>query len=339
VNPAARRRLGRSPVEVTQLGFGAAPLGNLYRPVSEGDAREAVRSAWAAGIRYFDTAPLYGHGWSERRLGDALRRQPRGDVVLSTKVGRLLAPRDPAAIERGAFAETLPFAPVFDYGFEAARRSLEDSLQRLGMQRIDIALIHDVSPRWHGADLDRRFRETMEGAYRALDSLRSEGVIRAIGVGVNDWEVCLRFAEAGDFDCFLLAGRYTLLDQSALDRFLPTCLERGIGVVVGAPYGSGILATGAVPGATYFYQPASPEIVERARRLEAACARHGIPLGAAALQFPLGHPAVASVIPGLRSPAEVRANVEWLALSIPPAFWQDLRGEGLLHPLAPTPPA
>jgi D-threo-aldose 1-dehydrogenase len=339
VNAAARRRLGRSPVEVTQLGFGAAPLGNLYRPVSEGDAREAVRSAWGAGIRYFDTAPLYGHGWSERRLGDALRRQPRGDLVLSTKVGRLLLPREPAAAERGVFAETLPFAPMFDYSFEGTWRSLEDSLQRLGMQRIDIAIIHDVSPRWHGADLDRRFGEAMDGAYRALDSLRSEGIIRAIGVGVNDADVCLRFAEAGDFDCFLLAGRYTLLDQSALDRLLPVCLDRGIGVVIGAPYGSGILATGSVPGATYFYQPASPEILERTRRLEAACARHGVPLAAAALQFPLGHPAVASVIPGLRSPAEVRASVEGLALPIPPALWQELRAEGLLHPLAPTPPA
>jgi D-threo-aldose 1-dehydrogenase len=230
-----------------------------------------------------------------------------------------------------------PLVPIFDYTADATRASLRTSLERLGMDRVDVALIHDLGPVTHGPDDARRYAEAIDGAYRVLVDLRAAGTIRAIGVGANEWAVLERCARDGDFDCFLLAGRYTLLDQSALDRLLPICLERGIGVVVGAPFGSGILATGSVPGATYFYQPASPEILERTRRLEAACARHGVPLAAAALQFPLGHPAVASVIPGLRSPAEVRTSLEWLAVPIPPALWQELRAEGLLHPLAPTP--
>ncbi len=222
-----RRPVGRTPLSVSVLGFGAAPLGGLYREVSGVDARAAVEATLAAGVTYFDTAPLYGHGLSEHRLGEALRAIPRDGFVLSTKVGRLLRPVRTAPPSDGLFADPLPFEYVYDYSRDGARRSLEDSLQRLGLARIDIALIHDVVPRWHGAEFERRFRESMEGAYPALAELRAAGVVRAIGVGVKDWDVCLRYLGAGDFDCVMLAGQYTLLCQDALPELLPHCARIG----------------------------------------------------------------------------------------------------------------
>ena len=332
-----RRPLGRTPLSVSVLGFGAAPLGGLYREVSGVDARAAVEAALAAGVTYFDTAPLYGHGLSEHRLGEALRATPRDGFVLSTKVGRLLRPVRTAPPSDGLFADPLPFEYVYDYSRDGARRSLEDSLQRLGLARIDIALIHDVVPRWHGAEFERRFRESMEGAYPALAELRAAGVVRAIGVGVKDWDVCLRYLGAGDFDCVMLAGQYTLLCQDALPELLPHCARMGIGVLLAAPFNSGILATGAGPDARYFYRPASPEILASTRRLEGVCRRHDVPLAAAALQFPLAHAAVASVVAGARSRAEIDANVQLVRRPIPPAFWQELKAEGLLPAEAPVP--
>jgi D-threo-aldose 1-dehydrogenase len=314
------RRLGRTAVELTVLGFGGSQVGNLHRPVPADDAAGAVAAAWDLGIRYFDTAPLYDLGGGERRLGEALAGYPRDGYVLSTKVGRLVAPH---GIEH-------------DYGHDGVLRSLEDSLRRLGLARIDVALIHDIDPYNHGADQPRRFREAMEGAYPALDRLRRERVLGAIGVGVNSWRVCQDAAEAADFDCFLLAGRYTLLEQEAL-AFLSLCARRGIGVIVGAPYNTGILARGAIHGAQHGYAEPSVQISERARRLEAVCARHGVSLGAAALQFPLAHPAVAAVLPGPRSAGQVEASVRWVAEAIPGGFWQELKREGLIDASAPTP--
>jgi D-threo-aldose 1-dehydrogenase len=335
MEPGARRRLGKSAVEVTLMGFGGAPLGNLFNPVAADAARRAIDGAYDRGLRYFDTAPLYGHGLSERRLGEALRTRPRESFVLSTKVGRVLEPGTPPA---GAYVELPSFVPRFDYSEAGALRSVEESLGRLGLDRVDVLYIHDIDAFTHGAEgVPARFREAMAGAYRAIERLRREGRVRAIGVGVNEWEACQRAAEAADFDCFLLAGRYTLLEQEALDSFLPLCERRGIGVVVGGPFNSGLLATGPVPGATYNYRPALPAILERARRLERVCASHGVPLAAAALQFPLAHPAVACVIPGARSVAEVEQNVALLARPLPPALWGDLKAEGLVRADAPTP--
>jgi D-threo-aldose 1-dehydrogenase len=331
----ARRRLGRSAVEVSQMGFGGAPLGNLFKPVAADAAQRAIDGAYDLGLRYFDTAPLYGHGLSERRLGEALRSRPRESFVLSTKVGRVLEPGTPPP---GAYVEVPAVVPRFDYSEAGALRSLEESLARLGLDRVDVLYIHDIDRFTHGAEgAPARFREAMAGAYRTIERLRREGQVRAIGIGVNEWEACQRAAEAADFDCFLLAGRYTLLEQEALESFLPLCERRGIGVVIGGPLNSGILATGPVPGATYNYRPPPPPILERAGRLERVCASHGVPLAAAALQFPLAHPAVACVIPGARSLAEVAQNVALLARPLPTALWRDLKAEGLLHADAPTP--
>jgi D-threo-aldose 1-dehydrogenase len=265
-----------------------------------------------------------------------LRGVDRRNLVLSTKIGRLLHPRTgPAAA--GAWSGEYPFDIEFDYSYAGTMRSLEHSLQRLGTNAIDIALIHDVNRRWQGDLVEQRYREAMEGAHRALVELRAAGTIQAFGVGVNDWAILERFAADGDFDCFMLAGRYTLLDHSALDTFLPDCRRRGIAVLMAAPFNSGILATGTTAGATFFYQAASPEIAERTRRIEAVCARHGAALPAAALQFPLAHPVIASVVTGMRSAREVADNLAHLAAPIPRAFWDELKHEGLIAAGAPVP--
>ena len=332
------RRLGRTALEVTALGFGGAVVGNLYSTLAEDQALETVDTAYSEGLRLFDTAPFYGHGLSEHRIGDVLRRYPRESFVLSTKVGRLLRPETKVAVDPGVFSAVLPFEPVFDYSFDGAMRSVEDSLQRLGLNRIDVVLIHDIDGFTHGVDrVDERFHEAMEGAYRALERLRTEGTVGAIGCGLNEWEACYRCAQAGDFDCFLLAGRYTLLQQESLDPFLKLCAEREIGIIIGGPYNSGILATGPVENATYDYSPATPEILERTRRIQEVCARYQVPLPAAALQFPLGHPAVSTVIPGARSAAEVRQNLHLLNLRIPEDLWLELKHQDLIRKDSPIP--
>jgi D-threo-aldose 1-dehydrogenase len=336
-----KRALGKSGVEVTIMGFGGAPLGNMYEAFSDQQARATVEACYDAGIRYFDTAPLYGFGLSEHRLGEALRGKKREEFVLSTKVGRLLKPGAPATLEHGQFRGSLPFAQVYDYSYDGVMRSVEDSLQRLGTWRIDILLVHDLDVWTHGSEDARRARvaEFMAGGYRAMALLREQGAVQAIGAGVNETAACQDLAERGDFDCFLLAGRYTLLEQAPLDEFLPLCASRRIALIIGGAYNTGILATGAIPGAYFQYAPAPPEIMERVRRIEAVCARHGVRLPTAALQFPLGHPVVATVIPGTRSPAEVAQNVEIFAPKIPAAFWAELKHEGLLRADAPTPRA
>jgi len=335
-DPAAQRLLRNAVASVSQLGVGCAPFGSLVAETSDTSVQEAFAALYAAGLRYFDVAPLYGVGLAEHRLGACLRHVDRRSVVLSTKVGRLLDAQ-PGGAAAGAKEGAYPFSFHYDYSYDATLRSLEHSLQRLGTNAIDIALIHDVNRRWQGDLLEQRYAEAMKGAYRALHDLRVAGLIKAIGVGVNDWSILERFAADGDFDCFMLAGRYTLLDHTALDTFMPDCTRRGIGVLMAAPFNSGILATGARPGATYFYEPAEPDIAARVARIEAVCARHGVAIAAAALQFPLAHPAVASVVTGMGNPHEAADNLAHCRAAIPGAFWDEMRYEGLIAANAPVP--
>jgi len=335
------RRVGRTAIEVTTLGLGGAPMGGFRATISDAEALALTDAAWQAGVRYFDTSPFYGYGRSELRMGAALRDKPRGEFVLSTKIGRILHAMRPGETPPADFRQNgLPgFAPVFDYSYDGVMRSLEHSTLRLGLSRIDIALVHDVDF-WTIKDravLDERFRTVMDSGFRALDELRRAGVIGAIGVGINEADTSLRFIRAGDFDCMLLAGRYTLLEQGALEEFLPECLKRNVSVILGGPYNSGILTGNVKIGATHDYVAAPQHLVDRAQKIEAVCRRHGVPLGAAAMQFPLFHPAFCSVIPGALSVAEVKQNVAHMGVKIPVELWSELKQEKLLDPAAPTP--
>ena len=337
-----RKFVSRSSAELgfTELGFGAAPLGNLYRPMTEKEARATLDAAWLSGCRYFDTAPLYGLGLSETRLNGFLRAKPRADYILSTKVGRLLTLCEPEKRARiGAFYETPSRQEVFDYSYDGVMRSIEFSLERLGLDRVDVIYAHDCDVFTHGSPeaADRRIKELMSGGYRAMAKLRDTGVVKAIGAGINEWQIAESLAKAGDFDVFLLAGRYTLLEQDALTSFLPLCEAKKIGVVIGGPYNSGILATGAKRGARYNYAPAGEEILKRVRAIDRVCKAHGVPLAEAALRFPLGHPAVVSVIPGGQRPSEVNRNAAMIRADIPQALWRDLKSEGLMRKDAPAP--
>jgi len=333
------RRLGDTSVAVTELGFGGAALGNLFHAISDQQSRETVATALSAGVGYFDTAPLYGFGYSEHRLGEALRDVRREDIVVSTKVGRLLDPNGIESDHTAEFARTLPFKPRFDYTADGVLRSFEDSLQRLGTDRVDILLVHDIDTWTHGSEAttEARLDEFMRGGYQACRRLREEGVIGAFGAGLNCWQDCERLARRVDLDCFLLAGRYTLLEQDALSTFLPLCEDLRISLIIGGPFNTGILATGAIQGAMYNYAPAPDWILHRVRSLEHVCDAHGVSLAAAALQFPLHHPRVASVVPGMSSPAEVEQAIRTLNTPIPDALWADLKAEGLLHSAAPLP--
>jgi D-threo-aldose 1-dehydrogenase len=324
----------------TTLGFGTAPIGNMRRVMSDADAEATVASAWDRGGRYFDTAPLYGHGLAERRAGAVLRDKPRGAFLLSTKVGRLLEPCAPGEEASGIYEGVPPFKVRFDYSYDGVMRSFEESLGRLGLDRVDILYVHDIDAMTHGSReaAEARTRELIDhGGWRALDELRAAGDVAAIGAGVNEWEPCVHLMELADPDIFLLAGRYTLLEQHALISLLPACAAKGIGVVIGGPFNSGLLATGARPGAIYNYAPAPADILERVAALEVVCTRHGVRLAQAALQFPLGHPAVVCVIPGAQSAAEVQQNRDLLDAAIPDTLWADLKREGLMSLDAPAP--
>ena len=339
--PATRHwdRLGNGGITFTELGFGAAPLGNLMRAISDADADMLLQSAWDRGLRYFDTAPLYGLGLSETRLNRFLRGKPRDSYVLSTKIGRLFRATTPERRDGPAKWIDVPSRnEIYDYGYDGTLRSLEFSLERLGIDRVDILYAHDLDLFNHGQKdvLDAKLAEFMAGGYRALLRLREEGVIRAFGAGLNEWQPCEWLAERGDFDLFLLAGRYTLLEQGPLDSFFPTCAQRGIGIVIGGPYNSGILATGPVPGAMFNYSPAPPGVIETARRIAGVCDRHGVRLIDAALRFPLLHPVVVSVIPGTQRMQELDSTIRAAAAAIPVALWDDLKSEGLIRPDAPT---
>jgi D-threo-aldose 1-dehydrogenase len=328
-------------IDDVTLGFGGAPLGNLFAPIADDAAVALVRHAYQRGVRYFDTAPHYGNGLSEHRIGAALRTMPRDDFVVSTKVGRLLKPDPTAPRDQHGYVNVLPFIQRWDYSFDAALRSIDDSLQRLSLSRIDYVFIHDVARDAHGDAQPQRFREAMDGAVPALARLKSEGVIAGFGLGVNDWQVCVDALAVSDLDLLLLAGRYTLLDQTALPELLPLCVKRGTRVAIGGPYNSGILATGARPAdgrAPYFnYAPAADSIIARAAAIEDLCLAHGVSLKAAALQFPLAHPAVACVVPGARTLAEQDENLAMSKVRIPDVFWRDLRASGLVPADAPVP--
>ncbi len=327
-------------IAFSELGFGTAPLGNLYRAISDDNAHAILEAAWDTGCRYFDTAPLYGLGLAETRLNRFLRSKSRSDYVLSTKVGRLLKPCK--ASERtgiGKFFETPNRREIYDYTYDGVMRSLEHSLERLGVDHVDILFAHDLDIFNHGSQeaLDEKLKALMTSGYRALLSLRDQGVIKAFGAGINEWQPAQAMAEQGDFDLFLLAGRYTLLEQEALDSFLPLCQERGIGIIIGGPYNSGILATGPIRGAWFNYDPAPQDILDRVGRIEALCKAEDVALIEAALQFPLLHPSVTSVIPGGQSVSEVRNNLANLTAVIPPNLWSTLKNAGLMRADAVTP--
>lgn len=314
------------------LGFGGAPLGNMFAPVDDATAEGALAAAWACGMRYFDTAPHYGSGLSEHRFGNVLRNRPRGEFVISTKVGRLLVP-DESRPENPPFRSGMPFRPVFDYTAGGTRRSIEDSLQRLGLGRVDIVYIHDLAEDHHGAAWTELFETAAKGAMPTLTRMREEGTIRAWGLGVNLVEPCLRALDVADPDIFLLAGRYSLLDLTGLDGLFPACEARGVGIVVGGPYNSGLLAGGT----TFDYADAPPDKVAARDRIAALAKRHGVDIRAAALRFCAAHPVVAAVIPGAKSAEKVRANAGLMEQPIPSAFWRDLRSEGILPESAPVP--
>lgn len=332
-------RLGNGGLRFTELGFGTAPLGNLYRAISDDSARATMDAAWEGGVRYYDTAPLYGLGLAETRLNAFLRDKPRDEYVLSSKIGRLLKPCPPGEHTGvGKWFEVPDRQEVFDYSYDGVMRSIEFSLERLGVARLDILYAHDLCIFTHGskAASDARIDELFDqGGYDAMIALRDQGVVKAIGGGVNEWEVCQTLAERGDFDLFLLAGRYTLLEQEALTSFLPLCQERGIGIVTGGPYNSGILATGARPGAWYNYDHAPQPILDRVAAIEAVCANHSVRLVDAAFQFPLRHPTHVSVIPGGQGPSETASNLQAATAEIPDDFWAELRAKGLLRADAP----
>ncbi len=326
MNPRERTLLGRTSLTVTRFGLGTAPLAGLFEEVDEAKGMGVIEHAWEAGIRFFDTAPLYGHGLGEMRLGKVLPSKPRDEFTLASKVGRLLradAPPEPGQSFRGV----PPVNPVFDFSYDGVMRSVAESLERLRLDRIDILHIHDP---------DNHYDTAINGAYRALDRLRSDGAIGAVGAGMNQAEMLTRFAREGDFDCFLLAGRYTLLDQIALNELLPECLQRGIAIIAGGVYNSGILAD-PKPGAHYNYKTAPADLLKRAQHIRVVCNRHRVPLKAAAVQFPLGHPAVACVVIGCRSADQLQESLEMFEFKIPSDLWQELKVERLLPPETPTP--
>jgi D-threo-aldose 1-dehydrogenase len=340
MDPFLRRRIGNTSLEVTQLGMGGASLGDMRESIPEAQATAALEAAHAAGIGYFDTSPWYGNGKSELRFGHVLRTKPRDSFVLSTKVGRVhRRPAEPDTYKHPGWAGGLPFEPRFDYTRDGVLRSYEMSLARLGLNRVEALLIHDLDPRHHRslegvvaglAQLDNG------GGYRALADLKAQGEIAAIGAGVNLVGMIPRFLERWPIDFFLVAMPYTLLDQEGLAE-LDMCAERGVSVVIGAPYASGILVRGPDPGAFYNYRPAKPEIIDKAECIAAVCQRHDVPLAAAALQFPFGHISVVAVIPGPVAAEEVRLNLAWMRSDIPDALWAELAAEGLIRRDAPTP--
>lgn len=329
----AKRRIGQTDLEVTTLGLGGASLAGIFSPVSADQARATVRHALDQGITYVDTAPQYGLGRSEHLVGDVLREAATRPVV-STKVGRLLRPTPPDGQDKGAWAEPLPFNQHYDYSYDGVMRSFEDSLQRLGLDRVDILYVHDIGVATHGVEANKPLWQQLEnGGYRALRELRDSGVVKAIGLGVNEWQVLMDAFPLGDWDVFLLAGRYTLLEQTSLDPFLTTCIQRKASVVIGGPFNSGIL----VGGDKFNYEKAPEAIVAKVKAIEAVCRDFGVPLPAAALQFPLTHPAVCNVLPGPRSPEELDGILDWWSIDIPTGLWSALAEKKLLAEGTPIP--
>jgi D-threo-aldose 1-dehydrogenase len=339
MDPHATRVVGRTGVAVTQLGLGGASYGELFHRVSEQDAFGAIQAAWEGGVRYFDTAPWYGRGLSELRTGAGLRDHPREEYVLSTKIGRWLRARPEPGYDRAPWLGGLSFEVVFDYTYDGIMRAYEQSQLRLGMVRYDLAVIHDLDHLYHGAGarFEGFLAQLATSGWRAIAHLRDGGLIRGIGAGVNELGLIPRLLDIAPLDFFLIAMPYTLLNQEVLDTEFPRCVEQGVGFIIGAPYQSGILATGPRPGAKSDYAPADQAVIDRVTQVQAVCERHGVPLAAAALQFPLGHPSVASVIPGARNAGQVERNLEVFRMPIPAALWDELKQAGLLRADAPVP--
>ena len=327
------RACARAGLRLSALGMGCAPIGGLYQAVTEEQARAAVDAAWELGMRYFDTAPYYGYTRSERRLGAALAGRPRGDYVISTKVGRVMEPDASVRPGEDGWADPLPFRPRYDYSYDGVLRSYEDSLQRLGVEQIDILFVHDIGAATHGAQHQHYWQQlTQGGGLRALQGLREQGCVRAIGLGVNEWEVVRDAMQECALDCTLLAGRYTLLEQGALSPFLEACQRQGNAIVIGGPFNSGVLAGNG----KFNYADAPPAVLARVEAIAAVCREFDVPLQAAALQFPLAHPAVVSCIPGAHGVAQLRQNAAWFEQAIPPALWQELKRRGLIDERAPV---
>ena len=337
MQPQEKNKFGRSNLEVSAFWFGTAPVGNIFEEIDEKTSDEMFQTAWDSGVRFYDTAPMYGHGLSEYRTGYSLRWKNRSDFVLSSKVGRLLHPARKEDINYAPWTNAGRFEVEFNYSYDATMRSVDDSLQRMGLESIDILYIHDIDKFTRGDEQPEVFETAMNGAWRALSKLRDERVVKAIGVGVNEWEVCQDALEQRDFDCFLLAGRYTLLEQEALDTFLPLCEQRNASVVVGGGFNSGILATGAKDGAKYNYSPAPETIKRRVQAIESVCKEFQVPLTAAALQFVVAHPAVPTFMAGTRTVKQVKQNIAWFSHPIPSEFWTALKSNRLIREDAPTP--
>ena len=338
MDPFQTRRLGNTSVELPQFGFGGAPLGELFEKVEEEQSSETLNAAYSSGIRYFDTAPWYGHGLSEHRTGGLLRRYPRNEFLLSTKVGRIYKafPGDPEDFVGHPWVGGLPFELKFDYSTTGFQRSFEDSTLRLGLNRIDLLIIHDLDQGYHGDSVSEKLHQ-LESGIQWLKEIRRSGIIGGFGAGINDAEMMPKLLEHFEMDFFLVAMPYTLLNQEPLENVFPECEKRGMGIIIGAPYASGILATGVSKGARYGYAPVKESISRRVHAIEDICREHQIPLKAAALQFPLGHKMVSSVIPGAMNPEQVLENLQMMQHPIPDGFWQDLKTENLIHPEAPVP--
>ncbi|MBE1551816.1 D-threo-aldose 1-dehydrogenase [Mycobacterium sp. OAS707] len=327
----------RSGLQFTAVGFGGAPIGNFNGVFTDDQAADMVVQSWRQGVRYFDTAPGYGNGLSEYRLGHVLRRFDRDEMVLSTKVGRVLTPTSAAPTVSGQYRDIPPFVEAFDYSYDGVMRAVEQSMQRMLTDRFDVLFIHDCDHFTHGPLQPEYFRQAVVSAFPALESLRDQGVVKAIGFGVNETDVMTEAVKATDADLCLLAGRYTLLEQEPLDALLPMCQERGIGIVLGGVFNSGVLATGPVSGARFNYGPAPREVLAKAAKLEELCQRHGVPLAAAAMQFAYAHPAITSICLGARNTDQQMRNAELFESAVPEELWAELRHAQLIRPDAPTP--
>lgn len=334
------RSIGRTSAQISELGLGCAPLGDLFVALSEAQAQATLQGAWDAGVRYYDTSPFYGYGKSEHRLGTFLRQQPRNEFMLSTKVGRVFhAARNWQNFDPGAFVGGLPFEFDVDYSYDGIMRSVEDSLLRLSLPSIDFLVIHDLDLYFYKTEarVNAWMNQLYTSGWRALDELKRTGFIKGVGAGINELGLIPKFLDLVDLDFVLVAYGYNLLKQDMLDHDFPRCQQHGVNVIVGAVFASGILASGAVPGAKFFYADADEEILGKTRRIEALCQRYNVPLRAAAMQFLLANPLVSAIIPGAIAPEHVQSNVEMLRYSIPAAFWAEMKGEGLLREDAPTP--
>lgn len=331
-----KRQLGRSSIYVSELGFGGASIGNLYEACTNTEAEAAIRKSWNLGIRYFDTSPSYGNGLSERRLGLVLHQYTREDYIVSTKVGDFLYAVPERLPPDTTFVDQAPLHLRYDYSYDGIKRVLEDSLQRLGLNHIDILLVHDLDRIIHKQKtFAEHFRTYLESGYKALDELRSHGIIKAIGFGVKEWQVCAEALKYGDYECFMLERNYTLLEQPAFDTFLPLCIKKQISILLAGPFASGVLASGPIKEAYFHHKKADQKTLDRVKQIQKICHEYSVPVQAAAIQFPLRHPAIASVVVGTRSAQYMQNNVDFLHYKIPEELWDTLKQEGIIPKTSP----